>query len=94
MCPEHTGFARSKFEKWWIARAAGEAMIPSTAKDVCEADFMGILRTVKRITVRRIAGKRYPEIIGYEFGDFPERSPFNSQNETVDEYEDFDDLPF
>ena len=94
VCPEHTGFARSKFEKWWIARAAGEAMIPSTAEDVCEADFMGILRTVKRITVKRVAGKGYPEIVGYEFGDFPERSPFNSQNETVDEYEDFDDLPF
>lgn len=94
VCPEHTGFARSKFEKWWAARASAECPVPDRAEDVCEADFMGLLRTVKRITVKRVAGKRYPEIVGYELGDFPENSPVNGQNDNAEEYEDFDDLPF
>ena len=94
VCPEHTGYARAKFEKWWTARAASDFPMPDKAADVCEADFMGMLRTVKRITVRRIAGKQYPEIVGYEFGDFPENSPVNGQNDNAEEYEDIDDLPF
>ena len=94
VCPEHTGFARSKFEKWWAARASAECPVPDRAEDVCEADFMGLLRTVKRITVKRVAGNRYPEIVGYELGDFPENSPVNGQNDNAEEYEDFDDLPF
>ena len=94
VCPEHTGYARAKFEKWWAARAAGESPMPVKAEDVCEADFMGLLRTVKRITVKRIAGKQYPEIVGYEFGDFPENSPLKGQDSVAEEYEDIDDLPF
>ncbi len=94
VCPEHNGYARAKFEKWWTARAASDFPIPDKAADVCEADFMGMLRTVKRITVRRVAGKQYPEIVGYEFGDFPENSPANGQNDNAEEFEDIDDLPF
>ena len=94
VCPEHTGFARSKFEKWWAARASAECPVPDRAEDVCEADFMGMLRTVRRITVKRVAGKRYPEVVGYEFGDFPENSLASGQNDNSEEYEDFDDLPF
>ena len=101
VCPEHTGYARAKFEKWWTARAASDFPIPDKAADVCEADFMGMLRTVKRITVKRVAGNRYPEIVGYEFGDFPktgngEEGTGNGEQgtETTEEYEDFDDLPF
>ena len=97
VCPEHNGYARAKFEKWWTARAASDFPIPDKAEDVCEADFMGMLRTVKRITVRRVAGKQYPEIVGYEFGDFPKTGngePGTGNGETTEEYEDFDDLPF
>lgn len=94
VCPEHTGYARAKFEKWWAARAAGECPAPTKAEGVCEADSMGLLRTVKRVTVRRVAGKQYPEIVGYEFGDFPENSPATGQNDNTEECEDFDDLPF
>lgn len=97
VCPEHNGYARAKFEKWWTARAASDFPIPDKAADVCEADFMGMLRTVKRITVRRVAGKQYPEIVGYEFGDFPKLGngeQGTGNGETTEEYEDFDDLPF
>ncbi|MBR3957759.1 MAG: hypothetical protein IKJ89_07915, partial [Kiritimatiellae bacterium] len=94
VCPEHTGYARSKFEKWWAARASSDFPMPDKAEDVCEADFMGMLRTVKRITVKRVAGKHYPEIVGYELGDFPENSPANGSDGVTEEFEDIDDLPF
>ena len=94
VCPEHTGYARSKFEKWWAARASSDFPMPDKAEDVCEADFMGMLRTVKRITVKRVAGKHYPEIVGYELGDFPENSPANGADGVTEEFEDIDDLPF
>ena len=93
VCPEHTGYARSKFEKWWAVRASSEFPMPDKAEDVCEADFMGFLRKVTKITVRRVAGKNYPEIVGYEYGAFPENSPCNGQEEQFDEA-DYDDLPF
>ena len=93
VCPEHTGYARSKFEKWWAARASSEFPMPSKAEDVCEANFMGFLRKVTKVTVRRVAGKNYPDIVGYEFGDFPESSPCYGQEEQIDEA-DIDDLPF
>ena len=97
VCPEHTGFARAKFERWWKERASGDVIMPNKAEDVCEAEFMGVLRKVKRITVRRIAGKQYPEIVGYEFGDFPlsENGGRGTGNgEGPEEYVDFNDLPF
>ena len=56
--------------------------------------LQGMLRTVKRITVKRVAGKHYPEIVGYELGDFPENSPANNKAENMEDFEDFDDLPF
>ena len=59
-----------------------------------EAEFMGLIRETRRITVRSVSGRRYPEIVGYELGDFPENSPVNGQNDNAEEYEDFDDLPF
>ena len=91
VCPEHTGYARAKFERWWRERAMPEAFVPDRAEDVCEADFSGMLRTVKKVTVRRVSGQRYPDIVGYEFGDFPE--PLQSgQEECEGEWDD--DLPF
>ena len=93
VCPEHTGFARSKFDKWWRDRASPEAPVPETAADVCEADFSGLLRQVKKVTVKRVPGKRYPEVVGYELGDF--KAPeVEDADDSPEDYEDFDDLPF
>ena len=91
VCPEHTGYARNKFEKWWQARASGDFPMPDKAGDVCEADFMGFLRKVEKITVKRVAGKNYPEIVGYEYGDFPESNVADGEEANIDDY---DDIPF
>ena len=94
LCPEHTGYARRKFEKWWREHAHPECFMPRTSDEVCECEFSGMLREVKEITVRFVSGQKYPEITGYELGDFPlVQSGQGAQGEEVSD-EDWDDIPF
>ena len=49
------------------------------------------------MTVRRVAGEKYPEIVGYGLGDYPldRRGTGNGEQGTdEDGWEDYDDLPF
>ena len=94
LCPEHTGYARRKFEKWWREHAHPDCPLPRTAEEVCEQEFAGMLREVKEITVRFVSGQKYPEITGCELGDFPLVESGESTQGEGDSYEDFDDLPF
>ena len=94
LCPEHTGYARRKFEKWWREHAHPDCPMPRTAAEVCEHEFSGMLREVKEITVRFVSGQKYPEITGCELGDFPlVESGQNTQGEELSD-EDWDDIPF
>jgi len=94
LCPEHTGYARRKFEKWWREHAHPDCPVPQTAEEVCEHEFSGMLREVKEITVRFVSGQKYPEITGCELGDFPlVESAQNTQGEELSD-EDWDDIPF
>ena len=94
LCPEHTGYARRKFEKWWREHAHPDCPMPRTAEEVCEHEFAGMLREAKEITVRFVSGQKYPEITGCELGDFPlVESGQNTQGEELSD-EDWDDIPF
>ena len=94
LCPEHTGYARRKFEKWWREHANPDCPMPRTADEVCEHDFAGMIREVKEITVRFVSGQKYPEITGYELGDFPlVQAGQDAQGEEVSD-EDWDDISF
>ena len=94
LCPEHTGYARRKFEKWWREHAHPDCPMPNTADEVCEHDFAGMIREVKEITVRFVSGQKYPEITGYELGDFPlVQAGQDAQGEEVSD-EDWDDISF
>ena len=90
LCPEHTGYARRKFEKWWREHAQLGCPMPRTAEEVCEHAFAGMLREVKVITVRFVSGQKYPEITGCETGDFP----LVASGEDTQGEEDWDDIPF
>ena len=95
LCPEHTGYARRKFEKWWREHAHPDCPVPRTAEEVCEHEFTGMLREVKEITVRFVSGQKYPEITGCELGDFPDAGSSSAgSGEEGDGYEDWDDIPF
>ena len=94
LCPEHTGYARRKFEKWWREHAHPDCPLPRTAEEVCEHEFSGMLREVKEITVRFVSGQKYPEITGCELGEFPlVESGQNTQGDELSD-EDWDDIPF
>ncbi len=97
LCPEHTGYARRKFEKWWREHARPECMVPETAADVCECELAGMLREVKSITVRFVSGQKYPEVVGCEVGEFVggelEMGNGGEGGENEEEI-DYDDLPF
>ena len=65
MCPEHTGYARRKFEKWWRERSGLPP--PATAQECVEIARSGALREPVAITVRSVAGQRFSEIVKYTF---------------------------
>ena len=101
LCPEHTGYARRKFERWWREHARPECMVPETAADVCECELAGMLREVKSITVRFVSGQKYPEVVGCELGGFAagelgngEWGTGNGEGGENEEEIDYDDLPF
>ena len=50
-----------------------------------------MVRKTKDITVRRVAGERYPDVVASTPGDLPDNSPFR---EGAFDEEDMEDLPF
>ena len=69
VCPEHTGYARGKFEAWWRARSSEP--LPDSAEqavEICEAD--GVAET-RAITVRSVTGEKFDRITDYQLGPTP-----------------------
>ncbi len=99
VCPEHTGYAREKFERWWQRRAAIVCPAPPTAQIAVNYACEGVLATTKSITVKKNAGEPYGRIIRYELG---ERPVFREPGEDLDELPvsppgtpcDLSDIPF
>lgn len=67
VCPEHTGYARRKFEKWWRERT--EIDPPGTAAECVQIAQKGYLKEPVAITVKTTAGQRFPEIVKYTFAE-------------------------
>ena len=103
VCPEHTGYAREKFEKWWTKRAAYGYPIPTTARQAVHMANNGILAPTLKITVKSTAGEKFDRITKYEFG---ERPPMREPGDDIAEMYDYptnspqdlgvydDDIPF
>lgn len=81
LCPEHTGYARSKFRSWWLEHAPG-CEIPSTAADAVWLAEEGAVLAPTHVTVRTVAGERYHRVVGYKLPPHdepafePEEIPF------------------
>jgi DNA repair protein RadD len=81
-CPEHDGWARQKFEKWWNERSNDPP--PASAADAVRLAKHGSLAVPTRITVRKIGGEKFPRIIKYQLpdekpqpiGEMPEESEY------------------
>jgi len=70
VCVEHTGYARTKAERWWQDRIRQEC--PETAQEAAAIGTRGYLREPKRITVKTTEGEKYDRITDYELGPLPD----------------------
>lgn len=66
VCPEHTGYARDKFEKWWLRRAAPGTPLPRTARQAVELANDGALAKPARVKIKHVAGENFSSIVGVE----------------------------
>ena len=72
VCPEHTGYARRKFEKWWQERCADGCPVPNTVDEAVRWADAGALAVPKSITVRSVAGERFDRVHRAVLGERPE----------------------
>lgn len=103
VCPEHTGWARQKFEQWWSQRSM--APPPQTAHEAVLLADDGALAKTTKIIVRSISGEQFDRVINHEIGDKPEYYPEPGWDDEDESHEfadvsadndwfDDDDLPF
>ena len=71
VCPEHTGYARGKFEKWWHERAALGCPMPRSAREAVSLANEGLLAAPESITVKTVAGERFERITGWRLKERP-----------------------
>ena len=108
-CPEHSGYAREKFVKWWIARSAEGCPIPQSAREAVQLASDGCLAKALTITVKRTAGERFGQVTKCQLGLKPAWTPKPAQipepgwNDFIDDPpapslvsndDDGDDIPF
>lgn len=79
LCPEHGGYVRRKFIKWWNQHAPG-CDLPRDAQDAVWLATEGALEWPTHITVRTVSGEKYPKIIGYRY---PEKKPQPFEQEEI-----------
>lgn len=72
VCPEHTGYARRKFEKWWLERCADGCPVPNTVDEAVSWAEAGALAAPKSITVRSVSGERFDRVHRAVIGERPE----------------------
>lgn len=91
LCPEHTGYARTKFEKWWEEhKAIPFDPTPSTVDEAIQLANAGELKYPVKITIRHVTGEKFDRISHYEYGDTPEEFYQNvkRQQEQAQEFEE------
>lgn len=74
VCPEHTGFARQKFLRWWKERT--DAPAPVTARDCVDYCLDEGIAEPTAITVTTPPGDKYDRIIRYELSPKPESAQY------------------
>ncbi|MDD5698381.1 MAG: DEAD/DEAH box helicase family protein [Victivallaceae bacterium] len=73
VCPEHSGYARRKFEAWWKRRS--KIAPPTTAHEAVRLADDGALAKPSKIIIRAVAGEKFVNIVDYELGELPDYCP-------------------
>jgi DNA repair protein RadD len=97
VCPEHSGYARNKFEKWWRERSYMPP--PITVAEAVNLAKAGALAEPESITLRETAGEKFKRIVKYQLKPKPDFYPepgldiYEPPPEIMDvDYED--EIPF
>ena len=101
VCPEHSGYARRKFEAWWKRRS--KLAPPVTAQEAVRLADDGALAKPTKIIIKSVAGEKFPNIADYELGPIPDYCPEPGWNDlseqersgifSCDDYDD-EEIPF
>jgi DNA repair protein RadD len=95
VCPEHTGYAREKFIKWWRERAAYGLPIPTTAREAVVSASAGMLADPESITVKTIAEEKFARVVGWRLKSRPVyEPPLDTVRNDPDDLYDPDEIPF
>ena len=73
VCPEHTGYARRKFEAWWSKRS--KLAPPMTAAEAVQLAQDGALAKPSKIIIKAVAGEKFVSVVDYELGPVPDYCP-------------------
>lgn len=97
VCPEHTGYARAKFEAWWRKRSY--APVPRSTEEAVLSARQGVLAPPLKIVVKSIAGEKFDRVVNHELGPVPENVPeagCNRENFNHDHEEEYEEneIPF
>lgn len=84
ICPEHSGYARKKSEKWWLERAGFP--LPDTVDECIVYAEAGKLKEPERITVKKTPGSDWPTITKYVFKEQPEAAQQDCTPEITEEH--------
>jgi DNA repair protein RadD len=86
VCPEHSGYARTKFEKWWKERAADGCPMPGDADEAVELASKGYIASPRWIKVKKVSGEKFERICSWELNEKPE---FVDEPGAFDDDEDY-----
>jgi len=87
VCPEHKGYAREKFVKWWVKRAVQGCLVPDTAEEAAQMAKEGCLAQPLTVTVKHIAGDKFERVTGCKLDVKPVCKPAVA-------FDDGHDIPF
>ena len=69
ICPEHTGWAQKKFERWWQQRSNDP--VPNDADLAAALAKAGGVARAEKIVVRKVGGEKFDRIIKHTLGEKP-----------------------
>ena len=88
LCPEHEGWPRKNFEKWWKAKT--DAPFPVSAEAAAKFASDGGLAKPLRIQTKKKAGDRFARVEWLEQGEKPDPATVkDSEAEFLEEFDEF-----
>ena len=92
VCPEHDGYARSKFVAWWRRRSL--LPLPRTTTEAVRLAQAGALAAPTRIRARTTPGERFARIINYDLPPPPAYEDAPAEEAEAPDLDNFEHVDF